>query len=212
MNKTSSHLPLVNAKRMDLNMESIIIPMLKIQPKLLLTGSTSLYVLDIVKRKPNDVDLGLKEPLTQDELDLLINFWGLTIASNESGVDEYGRSFSVPKNSTELLKSDIMSFFVKDPRWLETSNNQAYLFKIDIFNKVLVDDKDIIDIIYTFQDTNSVVSNIVIPICHPSIPISYKAKYAFDPRVSSNPKHSDDLKDLLLNIQFYFKLIKKKFK
>jgi hypothetical protein len=212
---------MINAKKIDSKIESIIIPMIKVQPKLLLTGSLSLYMLDILKRKSNDVDLGLKESLTKEELELLINFFELKIASSSSDVDEYSNSVSTrPKTIDELLKCDIMSFLVKNPMWkngdMDETKDEAkedmYLFKIDIFNKVLVEDKDIIVVNYEFTSPTSVNTNITIPLCHPSIPISYKAKYAFDPRVSSSYKHSNDLKDLLLNLQSYFEVIKKKFK
>lgn len=182
------------------NREMILFPMLNFSDKLLLTGSSLLNTLDLLKRSPNDLDFSLKSPLTIDELRNIVDFFKLIPVEHA-----YGNTIrpGFDKSLEEVLKEEIMSFMVPWPINIsEEDMPTPYMFKIDIFNKIYIEDKNIIDVIYPFTG-----KDIELQAVHPSIPIAHKAQYAFDPRVGAYVKHSNDLKDLLLNGAYYFKKI-----
>ena len=68
--------------------EDIILPLLTLNKKLVLAGSLSLYLMkimeyDFTNRTP-DIDITLKEPLTLEELETIINFFNLNIKINSN--------------------------------------------------------------------------------------------------------------------------------
>lgn len=181
-------------KKLDPIHEPIIFAMMDMCPKLLLTGSTLLNLIGVLDREPNDIDFGLTSPLTDSEKELLINFFNLTInmgRSSEGEPNNHIDQFIIEISQPENLKSDHDDWGISDIR------------HIDIFKSEFVKGKDIVDVIYN-EGTDDLR---IIKCVHPSIPLSYKARYAFDPRVGANTKHQNDLEALSLN---YFNIVKKK--
>jgi hypothetical protein len=187
-------------------LENIIISLLNLSPKLILTGSCGLYLLDLLKREPNDIDLGLTHPLTEDELSVIKNFFDLKIRMEG---DEYEPGKQVVKNGETVWvgtgKTEIRTF---KPNW-ELSKpiiqlfgeNETRKIKIDIFNLEYYKEKDIYWVNYgTFDGTYK------LRILHPSIAIGAKAKYAYDPRNNASFKHFSDLKEI--DSTKYFQTVK----
>ncbi len=198
--------------RLKPDVENLILPMLKSNPKLVLTGSSVLYLLGILSnREPNDVDLALSDALTMHELNIIKDFFKLEIP-NENEVIEYeednpNKGYAEPPkvkvkkkiqfNAEKVIESDIIQLY---HNWKQ--ENGGSRIKIDIFNRLYYPEKDIFN--FQYDDFN-------IRILHPSIAIGEKAKYATDPRVSSTFKHMQDIKDLINNedrLRIYFESIK----
>ena len=79
---------------------------------------------------------------------------------------------------------------------IDIENHPNYVeYNVDFFNKDYINERDIINITYKLEDGNK----FKLKLTHPSIIISYKALYAFDPRVYKNAKHFDDLSILFGN-------------
>lgn len=193
-------------KKLPIETESFILSILNFCPKLLLTGSTVLHLADIMPRFPKDIDFGLTEKLTVDELDHIIDFFKLTYRAQMSRWETHYDSFGNPileesKNiiptSNEVVDKDLILF--------QINHELGGFIHLDLFNREYIRNRDIITLEYT--DSNSIEHNI--NACHPSIAISYKARYSFDPRVNftEQNKHRDDIKDLLLNKEKYFNVI-----
>lgn len=168
--------------------QEIIGPMMKLCPKLILTGSSVLYILKITRQVPNDIDFGIIEPLTSSEVLHLKDFFNLKFRSDLS---HYGAAH---KNITDAI-NDESSIMIQ--LWHESDDGMS-LLKIDIF-KEIIHPKDIIDIKYFSNETT--------PICHPSIALGYKAKYSFDPRIHESYKHKEDLEKL--DKDKYYQVVKR---
>jgi hypothetical protein len=186
------------------SIESIVLPILSFSNKLILTGTSSLYVLGVFQRHPSgyheskiigDVDFTLREPLTLEEYLHIKDFFGLKALGEKEC--EYSQGF-------EPIMGDPVEPPVFDPneeikrriiqlKKYDTEGNEIY--KVDIFNKEYINEGDIL-----LLPLPHVAYNIQIQ--HPSITWSHKTKLALDPRVSTehNYKHSNDLKLLLNNI------------
>ncbi len=182
--------------------ESILLPLMQFSPKLILTGSTVLYMIGAMTREPNDFDIALCEPLTEDELNHIKDFFNLKIRhENELYDSGNGERRVLWDASKQLAEQEIIP--------LLSSDENALYVKIDIFNKHYFEEKDIYYLDYTI---NGEIYQI--RVLHPSIAISHKSKYAFDPRVGSTTsfKHMNDLKDLIINAQKYFQSAKRFFR
>jgi hypothetical protein len=174
--------------------DELIVPMMVMQPKLILAGSLSLEILGITrpKDKINDIDFGVTEPLTLDELIILMDFFKLKIRP----IPDYGLTEN--PNSTidlkEFIKSDLLSLkqniIISEPN-AGTHGGGTYEVtkeKIDIFNTKIPNIKN--DIIKYMR------SDIEIKITHPSIPMMHKFKYAYTLGHSSN-KHYLDILEII---------------
>lgn len=185
--------------------ENIILPLISINPKLVLGGSLALYVLDIMgydfdNRKP-DLDFSLLEALTEEELICIKDFFNLKL---RVGRNDY--EVVVENTNTELgyqyIKSrPISHFLIKDLIQLDKPSEEGiweYEYTIDLFNSSYLPKKEHIIIKYKEFD---------LKLTHPSIILSYKSKYAYDPRVGKQYKHFQDLQQI--DWRKYFKIVKK---
>jgi hypothetical protein len=157
-------------------------------PKLVLAGSISLHVLgiksiDFQTRKP-DLDFGLTEPLTEDELDGIIGFLNLK-PSNDDYFDLFNDE-AAPPTTKQMLKKDIIRLF--------DEKNQIF---IDIFNSNY-------DNQFHPKRNNLYPVNFqmgeelqIIYVQSPAVTISHKMKYSFYPTYNKRKKHKDDCVDFL---------------
>ena len=149
--------------------DELIVPMMVMQPKLILAGSLSLEILGITrpKDKINDIDFGVTEPLTLDELIILMDFFKLKIRP----IPDYGLTEN--PNSTidlkEFIKSDLLS--LKQNIIISEPNAGTHGGG-------------------TYEVTKE------IKITHPSIPMMHKFKYAYTLGHSSN-KHYLDILEII---------------
>jgi hypothetical protein len=186
------------------NLEDIIFPLMSFSDKLILTGSASMYVMDIFKR-PNkntigDIDFALTHKLTVDEITHIKDFFGLTSKTEEEteyeediDVKILGAKYitdkngdSIPMCKTFIAKDEIEKKIIQ---LLKYNNNNELIYKIDIFNYDYLEFKNVLILPYS--------DSINIKVQHPSITWSHKSKLAFDPRVNASYKHLEDLKHLI---------------
>lgn len=174
--------------------EYIIIPMLNMCNKLVLTGSRSLNLLNIMNRPVGDIDFCLTEPLTVDELAVIRDFFGLISTYEERLKYETNDIDNVFEKSYTLedeLKNKIIQFKFNKAK----PDEDVDWVKIDIFNKMYYDDKVWV---YKYQDSH-------IRILNPGLTISAKAEYGFNINLDSSTqqKHIGDLKYIMDNYQRY---------
>lgn len=185
--------------------ENVILPLMSINPKLVLGGSLALYILDIMgynfdNRKP-DLDFSLLEALTEEELMSIKDFFNLKL---RVGYNDY--DVVVEEDTSELgyqyIKSKPISHFLsKDLIQLDKPSEDEsweHEYTIDLFNSSYLSKKEHIIIKYKEFD---------LKLTHPSIILSYKSKYAYDPRVGKQYKHFQDLQQI--DWRKYFKIVKK---
>jgi hypothetical protein len=183
--------------------EDIILPLMNVNPKLVLGGSLALYVLDIMEydftnRKP-DLDFSLLEPLTTEELASIKDFFNLQY---KIGYNDYN---IIDENSTEdeikkITKIKPLEYFLKkDLLQLYKLNNDSELdYTIDFFNSTYLPKKELVIINY---------KGFELRLSHPSYILSHKSKYAYDNRVGKQFKHFQDLQKI--DWKNYFEIIKK---
>ena len=185
--------------------ENIILPLMSINPKLVLGGSLALYILDVMdynfdNRKP-DLDFSLLEALTEEELMYIKDFFNLKFKMNGHDYD------FIPENSThepsyQYAKFKPISHFLsKDLIQLDKISEERiwdHEYTIDLFNSFYLPKKEHIIIKYKEFD---------LKLTHPSIILSHKSKYAYDPRVGKQYKHFQDLQQI--DWEKYFKIVKK---
>ena len=166
--------------------------------KLVLGGSTALYMIGAMKREPQDLDISLKERLTHSELSHIIDFFNLNYELTNDDYkfeeDDFGGGNMVanePTVETVLNRELIQLYHMKD---------DIVDYKIDIFNQKIVGKRNIMQVNY-----QGAVLNMV----HPSYSIAAKAKYAFDPRIKASYKHIADLKQIMEedNLKQYYKTV-----
>lgn len=185
--------------------EDIILPLLTLNKKLVLAGSLSLYLMkiieyDFINRTP-DIDITLKEPLTLEELEIIINFFNLNIKINESS--DYDtqiiKTNDLNEESTRTIIKPVSHFLNKELIQLQKLNEDGEIeYIIDIFNKNYIKPKNTIRIKYNEFDMF---------ISYPSEVLSYKCKYAYDIRVGKQYKHFEDIHKRI-NWDNYFKILK----
>jgi hypothetical protein len=177
----------------DSSKEHIILGILAFSDKFILTGSQLLYSTGVMNRTPNDIDFALKESLTVDELNHIKDFFNLkTNNEGKKYIDHNNELVINEYNPEKELEKELIQFLYED--------DKGFMCKIDFFNKEYFTSRDISIIPYNDVTT--------IQVLHPSISISYKAKYAFDPRVGESFKHMNDLKDIIINGHEYFRITK----
>lgn len=203
---------LVMAHHLPEDREQIVLSMLDMFPKLILTGSTSLYISGLMDyRMPHDIDFGLKAPMDDYELNQLMDFFKLI---------RIERARYEPEIAEELLKkgNKIITLVDRSEKDKKTPLFQAPVGgyggvvstgdsspkpKIDIFKGEYVSDRDIVELIYKPKNQSEYK---IIDMVHPSVPLSYKSRYVFDPRVKEKSKHEKDLSEIN---DRYFKIIGK---
>lgn len=185
-------------KQLPERLDKIVLPLMSLTNKLVLGGSTALYMIGAMKREPQDLDISLKERLTYSELSHIIDFFNLNYELTSDDYkfeeDDFGGGNMVanePTVETVLNRDLIQLYHMKD---------DSVDYKIDIFNQKLVGKSNIMQVNY-----QGAVLNMV----HPSYCIAAKAKYAFDPRVKASYKHIADLKQIMEddNLKQYYKTV-----
>lgn len=185
--------------------ENIILPLMSINPKLVLGGSLALYILDIMgydfdNRKP-DLDFSLLEALTEEELMSIKDFFNLKLRVGRNDYDVIVEKATLELNYQYIKSKPISHFLSKDLIQLDKLSEEGiweYEYTIDLFNSSYLPKKEHIIIKYKEFD---------LKLTHPSIILSYKSKYAYDPRVGKQYKHFQDLQQI--DWRKYFKIVKK---
>jgi len=186
-------------------LDKVVLPLMSFTNKLVLGGSTALYMMGAMKREPQDLDFSLKERLTTSELGHIVDFFNLnyelTGEDYKFEEDDIGGGDMVAVEPTieTVLKRDLIQLYhyVKDKDMdIDVPN-----YKVDIFNQKLVGKNNIVQVEY---------QGVVINMVHPSYCIAAKAKYAFDPRIKASYKHLADLKQIMEdeNLTQYYKTTK----
>jgi hypothetical protein len=179
-------------------LDKIVLPLMSFTNKLMLGGSTALYMIGTMKREPQDLDFSLKERLTSSELSHIIDFFNLNYELTSDDYkfeeDDFGGGNMVATEPTveTVLNRDLIQLYHMKDDYVD--------YKIDIFNQKLVGKSNIMQVNY-----QGAVLNMV----HPSYCIAAKAKYAFDPRVKASYKHIADLKQIIEddNLKQYYKTV-----
>lgn len=185
--------------------ENIILPLMLINPKLVLGGSLALYVLDIMgydfdNRKP-DLDFSLLEALTEEELMSIKDFFNLKLRVGRNDYEVVVENVSLELGYQYIKSRPISHFLSKDLIQLDKLSEEGiweYEYTIDLFNSSYLPKKEHIIIKYKEFD---------LKLTHPSIILSYKSKYAYDPRVGKQYKHFKDLQQI--DWRKYFQIVKR---
>jgi hypothetical protein len=184
--------------------EDIILPLMTINPKLVLGGSLALHLLDIMdydftNRKP-DLDFSLLEPLTEEELLSCKDFFDLSFIirgndyETEPVDDNLHHEFPKIKTASHFLTKDIIQLY-KQAKGGEHWDKE---YIIDFFNKDYLPSKEMVKIQY---------KDFELRLTHPSVILSHKSKYAYDIRVGKQFKHFQDLQTI--NWEKYFQITKR---
>jgi hypothetical protein len=185
-------------KQLPERLDKIVLPLMSLTNKLVLGGSTALYMIGAMKREPQDLDISLKERLTHSELSHIIDFFNLNYELTSDDYkfeeDDFGGGNMIatePTVETVLNRDLIQLYHMKD---------DSVDYKIDIFNQKIVGKSNIMTVEYQGASLNMV---------HPSYSIAAKAKYAFDPRIKASYKHIADLKQIMEedNLKQYYKTV-----
>lgn len=185
--------------------EDIILPILNISEKYVLGGSLALYIMglmeyDFIGRTP-DIDFGLKEVLDEDDLSVMRDFFNLDLVVSTGDYDIN----TVGEFTTETKVKPVKHFSTKEliqlQKWEPKKSPNIMIpqpmYTIDLFNSGYLKPKDVIHIPY---------KDYTLRVTHPSVILSYKSKYAYDPRVGKQYKHFDDIKKM--DWDNYFKIVK----
>lgn len=183
-------------------LENIILSINNFSEKLVLGGSLSLYLLGLInvdfETRDPDIDFALLDKFTQEELTYIINFFQLQ-SRTQAGYED------TPLNIEKLLhESEILLFqhLIKN----EDDTLSTIDYKIDFFHQQILKKRDYIDVLYHVNNEPHLLK-----LVHPSVVISYKAKYAFDTRIGKQFKHWEDIEELYTRKQSknYFNIMKK---
>jgi hypothetical protein len=185
-------------KQLPERLDKIVLPLMSLTNKLVLGGSTALYMIGAMKREPQDLDISLKERLTHSELSHIIDFFNLNYELTSDDYkfeeDDFGGGNMIATEPTveTVLNRDLIQLYHMKDDYVD--------YKIDIFNQKLVGKSNIMQVNY-----QGAVLNMV----HPSYCIAAKAKYAFDPRIKASYKHIADLKQIMEddNLKQYYKTV-----
>lgn len=188
-----------------------ILPMLTMNPKLILTGSLSLKMLGMEPMDDiGDFDLALNDFFTEDDYNTLKNFFDLTKEEKNHYVIDFLGS---KPNYTFNPKEKLWSFYKHvetleplepllqsispgaQPSSLISHSTRTYKFKLDIFNDEIIREKDIITIKW---------DDFEVRLIHPSITWSHRIRYALDSRIGNNSKYYRNMDDLNKNIQSFY--------
>jgi len=183
--------------------ENVILPLMCMNEKLVLGGSLALHILNIMdynfkNRKP-DFDISLLDSLTLSELEVIKDFFGLEFKMNNGDYDLVNEEGEYKIRSTEyFLKKNLIQLYktklITDDEALSYVETE---YVIDFFNSQMLPKKELVKIKY---------KDFELKLTHPSIILSYKAKYAYDTRVGKQYKHFEDLQKI--DWKKYFNIIK----
>ena len=183
--------------------DDVIMPLLNINDKLVLGGSLSLYIMNIMKydftQRVPDVDMGLKGAIVEEDLSILCDFFNLNIKHNQSDdydiIPDINNSSLVSEFKTKPVSHFVNRELIQLEKYHKKTDTVEYI--VDLFNSQYLKPKDIIHIPYNDH---------IIRLTHPSVILSYKSKYAYDTRVGKQYKHFKDIQDI--NWDNYFKIVK----
>lgn len=170
--------------------DTVVVPMLKMCPKLVLTGSVLLWGLFLLPkdRKPGDIDFNLLGPLTEQEKSILIDFFKLhQIEPKYDEIHPFIEDTVIPANQffyvdSYKIKVEDTSNILEKPTRIE----EKYIH-IDVFKREYLTPRETIIIEYKNKDGDTTL----IKCSHPSVPISYKVRFALSGYLSSD-KHQMD--------------------
>ena len=179
---------------MDEKYEDIILPMMKINPKLVLGGSISLKMMgfmdfDYKVRRP-DIDFSLISNLSLEEAELLKSFFVLDEGTSGSNVDkviyENRETMLSPGEIFYLL--DIVKFKKVDyfqGEWVSKSEKLGTDLNIDIFKNGFLNEIDIVR--FNYKGT-------ILNLTAPRVVLEAKMKYAFSfGGDKTSTKHLNDI-------------------
>jgi hypothetical protein len=196
-----------NVKTLPQKYDDIIFALTSINDKLILGGSLGLYIMGIIdydfkNRKP-DIDFSLTEPLTEDELLTLKDFFNLELIVTHGDYD----FIQVNPNEDKTVKTKPISHFTQkeliqlrknSTEWVTPSGDSGYVeYTVDFFNSQYIKQRDIVYVDY---------NGVKLKVNHPSITLSHKSRYAYDNRVGKQYKHFKDIGDI--NWKKYFQIVK----
>jgi len=196
-----------NVKTLPQKYDDIIFALTSINDKLILGGSLGLYIMGIIdydfkNRKP-DIDFSLTEPLTEDELLTLKDFFNLELIVTHGDYD----FIQVNPNEDKTVKTKPISHFTQkeliqlrknSTEWVTPSGDSGYVeYTVDFFNSQYIKQRDIVYVDY---------NGIKLKVNHPSVTLSHKSRYAYDNRVGKQYKHFKDIGDI--NWKKYFQIVK----
>lgn len=183
--------------------EDIILPLMTVNPKLVLGGSLALHILDIMdydftNRKP-DLDFSLLEPLTEEELASIKDFFNLQYKIGYSDYDIVVESVDENLNREYRKVKSLKHFLEKELIQLFKLNKDGDIdYSVDFFNSSYLPKKEHLIIKYKGFD---------LKLTHPSYILSHKSKYAYDSRVGKQYKHFQDLQQI--DWKKYFQIVKR---
>ena len=196
-----------NVKTLPQKYDDIIFALTSVNDKLILGGSLGLYVMGVIEydfknRKP-DIDFSLTEPLTEEELLTLKDFFNLELVVTHGDYD----FIQINPNEDQTIKTKPISHFTQkeliqlrknSTEWVVPSGDSGYVeYTIDFFNSQYIKQRDIVYVDY---------NGIKLKVNHPSITLSHKSRYAYDNRVGKQYKHFKDIGDI--NWKKYFQIVK----
>lgn len=200
MDKQIKPKPIIN--RLPPMYEDVILPLMSFNDSLILGGSLSLYILNIMdydfKTRKSDLDFSLNKSFKEEEFDSLVDFFNCNVLRRWSDYDEERINEiddeevikRTPKSTSHILQKTLIQIQKVDQETFD-------LITIDFFNHNYLEIKDIVEINY-FGTT--------LKLNHPSVTISAKMKYATDIRVKKQFKHFHDIKTIDWNK--YFNIVK----
>ena len=185
--------------------EDIILPIFNINEKYVLAGSLALYIMrlmeyDFTGRTP-DIDFGLKEALTEDDLSVMQDFFNLELVISQGDYDVIPVDETFTETKTKSIKHFSTKELIQLRKWGPKSSTIMVtrpVYTVDLFNSNYLKPKDVIHIPY---------KEYTLRVTHPSVILSHKSKYAYDPRVGKQYKHFDDIKKM--DWDNYFKIVKR---
>lgn len=189
--------------------ENVILPLMTINPKIVLGGSLVLYILDIMEYNFNDrtpdLDFNLLEAMTEEELLNIKDFFNLHFkvgridydTETKEVEDQQGTLYSEisVKPTSHFVKKELIQLYKLST---EDEYEIGHSYMIDFFNSSYLPKKEHIIIKYKDFDLR---------LTHPSVILSHKSKYAYDPRVGKQYKHFQDLQQI--DWKKYFQIVKK---
>lgn len=196
-----------NVKTLPQKYDDIIFALTSINDKLILGGSLGLYVMGVIdydfkNRKP-DIDFSLTEPLTEEELLTLKDFFNLELVISNGDYD----FIQVNPDEDKVVKTKPISHFVTKElmqlrkhatEYITPPGDNGYIeYTVDFFNSQYIKKRDIVYVDY---------NGMKLKVNHPSITLSHKSRYAYDNRVGKQYKHFKDIG--AINWKKYFQIVK----
>jgi hypothetical protein len=196
-----------NVKTLPQKYDDIIFALTSINDKLILGGSLGLYVMGVIdydfkNRKP-DIDFSLTEPLTEDELLTLKDFFNLDYVVGKGDYDttESPDGYKIKGNTKtdkHFAQKELIQLYKFSTEWVTPSGDNGNIeYTVDFFNSQYIKPRDIVYVDY---------NGVKLKVNHPSITLSYKSRYAYDNRVGKQYKHFKDIGDI--NWKKYFQIVK----